>query len=145
TILQTDSRAEVYRSSRSSPVGGFAKRAFDIVAASALLFIFAPLIILVALTICATDKGSVFYGHSRLGYDGRRFKCLKFRSMVQNSQEVLEQYLRDNPAAREEWAATQKLRHDPRITPIGRLLRQSSIDELPQLINVLQGDMSLVG
>jgi lipopolysaccharide/colanic/teichoic acid biosynthesis glycosyltransferase len=87
----------------------------------------------------------VLYGHDRIGYKGRRFRCLKFRSMVPDADIVLARYLADNPAARAEWDACQKLRHDPRITPLGRFLRTTSLDELPQLFNVIRGDMSLVG
>jgi Undecaprenyl-phosphate galactose phosphotransferase WbaP len=144
TIAQSETRTGLVRS-RFSPVGGARKRLFDMTAAAILLFIFAPLLVLIALTICVTDRGTVFYGHGRLGYDGRRFKCLKFRSMVHDSDAALERHLSANPAARAEWDASQKLRDDPRVTPIGRLLRDTSLDELPQLINVLLGDMSLVG
>jgi exopolysaccharide production protein ExoY len=127
------------------PRGGALKRLFDLLAASVLLFALLPLMLFVALAIFSTERGPVLYGHDRIGYRGRRFRCLKFRSMVPNGDVVLAQYLAANPAAKTEWDASQKLRHDPRITPLGRFLRATSLDELPQLINVLRGDMSLVG
>ncbi|RVS29652.1 UDP-phosphate galactose phosphotransferase, partial [Klebsiella pneumoniae] len=91
------------------------------------------------------DGGPAIYGHERIGKGGRPFKCLKFRSMVINSKEVLEELLICDPKARQEWNATFKLKNDPRITKIGAFLRRTSLDELPQLFNVLKGDMSLVG
>ncbi|SDB43991.1 sugar transferase [Belnapia rosea] len=120
------------------------KRALDIAGAGALLLLGAPVFLLLALLVRA-DGGPAFYAHERVGRGGRRFGCLKFRSMVVDSATRLEALLASDPAARAEWEATRKLRHDPRITWIGRLLRATSLDELPQLINVLRGDMSLVG
>ena len=121
-----------------------AKRALDIAGAGALLLLGAPVFLLLALLVRA-DGGPAFYAHERIGRGGRRFGCLKFRSMVVDSAARLEALLAADPAARAEWEATRKLRHDPRITWIGRFLRATSLDELPQLINVLRGDMSLVG
>eukprot|EP00913_Durusdinium_trenchii_P010545 g9889.t1 len=92
-----------------------------------------------------SDKGPVFYGHSRIGHKGRSFKCLKFRTMAVDGERILRNYLRDNPEAAEEWRATRKLRDDPRVTAVGRVLRKLSLDELPQLINILRGEMSVVG
>jgi exopolysaccharide production protein ExoY len=89
--------------------------------------------------------GPVFYWQRRIGFRGRQFDCLKFRTMVSNADSALAAHLEANPAAAREWAQRRKLAHDPRITRLGRLLRQSSIDELPQLVNVLKGDMSCVG
>ncbi|HJT44110.1 MAG TPA: sugar transferase [Rhizomicrobium sp.] len=89
--------------------------------------------------------GNPIFSQRRVGRDGKLFSCYKFRSMVNNAEQVLEDYLRDNPAAQEEWLRNFKLAHDPRITPMGAFLRKSSLDELPQLFNVLRGDMSLVG
>jgi Undecaprenyl-phosphate galactose phosphotransferase WbaP len=120
------------------------KRAMDILAAGTLLLLCAPVFALVALIIRA-DGGPVFYAHERVGRGGRRFGCLKFRSMVTDSQARLAALLAADPAARAEWEATRKLKEDPRVTRIGRLLRATSLDELPQLINVLRGEMSLVG
>jgi lipopolysaccharide/colanic/teichoic acid biosynthesis glycosyltransferase len=127
------------------PKGGKLKRSFDIGAAAILLFLALPAMLLIAMLIAALDPGPVFFGHERIGYKGRRFRCLKFRSMVVNSSEVLARHLEASPAARAEWNATQKLCADPRITPLGQFLRVTSLDELPQLINVLKGEMSLVG
>jgi exopolysaccharide production protein ExoY len=128
-----------------SPVGGLLKRTADIVLSAALLVFFGPLMLLVALAIKWSDEGPAFFGHKRVGLGGREFHCLKFRSMVTNSSEVLARLLAENPAARKEWDETQKLRDDPRVTRLGKFLRVTSLDELPQLINVLRGDMSLVG
>jgi exopolysaccharide production protein ExoY len=133
---------EVVRSDPNSAV----KRFFDILFASAMLVAFLPLFLLIGLTILVTDGGRPFYGHRRVGRNGREFSCLKFRTMVTDSDTVLEKLLQDSPVAAREWAETRKLRNDPRILPvIGHLLRQTSLDELPQIINVLRGDMSIVG
>lgn len=120
------------------------KRAMDVLGAGALLAVLAPFMLAIALIIRA-DGGPALFGHRRVGRHGREFLCLKFRSMVTDSQARLEALLTRDPAARAEWEATQKLRNDPRVTRIGRFLRATSLDELPQLINVLKGDMSLVG
>ncbi|KQT86583.1 sugar transferase [Aurantimonas sp. Leaf443] len=117
----------------------------DIVVATTLLLFLSPVFLVLALVMRVMDPGPIFFGHERVGRGGRSFKCLKFRSMIVNSAQVLEKVLAENPAAREEWLATQKLRNDPRITGVGRFMRETSLDELPQLINVLRGDMSLVG
>jgi exopolysaccharide production protein ExoY len=103
-----------------------------------------PLVLLLALIVMA-DGRNPFYSQKRIGRDGRIFRMWKLRSMVHDADQRLEAYLADNPQARQEWDATQKLRNDPRVTRFGRLLRASSMDELPQLLNVLTGDMSLVG
>jgi lipopolysaccharide/colanic/teichoic acid biosynthesis glycosyltransferase len=87
----------------------------------------------------------VLFAHYRVGRDGKLFRCMKFRSMLRDSEQVLAQLLRDDPQARAEWARDQKLADDPRITSVGQFLRRSSLDELPQLLNVLRGEMSLVG
>jgi undecaprenyl-phosphate galactose phosphotransferase len=99
----------------------------------------------IALKLRLVDKGPVLFAHARVGRDGETFRCLKFRSMVPNAKEALERLLASDPAARAEWERDYKLKDDPRITPFGRLLRRTSLDELPQLINVVRGDMSLVG
>jgi exopolysaccharide production protein ExoY len=132
-------------SEAKTPRGGLQKRLFDIVIASTLLFIALPAMFFIVVIMFSTDKGPIFFGHERIGFKGKRFRCLKFRSMVMNSQEVLEQYLENNPSARKEWNESQKLRNDPRVTRLGVFLRATSLDELPQLINVIRGDMSLVG
>lgn len=121
------------------------KRAFDLVGAILLIGLFAPLFLVLALWIRAADGGPAIFGHWRVGRDGRRFRCYKFRSMVPDAQQILHDYLVRHPDAMAEWNASFKLRTDPRVTPFGAFLRKSSLDELPQLFNVLLGDMSLVG
>ncbi|WP_298434768.1 sugar transferase [uncultured Jannaschia sp.] len=127
------------------PVGGWFKRGFDVVAVSALMVFIAPLLLGLVGLISATSRGGAFYGHWRIGYGNRPFRCFKLRTMVVNGDEVLARHLLQNPDARREWEETQKLRDDPRVTPVGAVLRKLSLDELPQLLNVLLGDMSLVG
>ena len=121
-----------------------AKRALDMLGAGIGLVLLAPFFLIVALMVRA-DGGPAFFAHQRVGRGGKLFGCLKFRSMVVDSQTRLEALLASDPAARAEWEATRKLKNDPRITRIGRFLRSTSLDELPQLINVLRGEMSLVG
>jgi lipopolysaccharide/colanic/teichoic acid biosynthesis glycosyltransferase len=104
-----------------------------------------PVVGLVAILVKMSSPGPVFYSHRRIRRSGEFFSMWKFRTMCQNSAEVLEEYLKHHPEARAEWNRTHKLRVDPRITPIGSFLRRYSIDELPQLWNVLSGQMSLVG
>jgi len=104
-----------------------------------------PLIALMALWIKVDSPGPVFYAQERIGQDGKHFQAWKFRSMVQNADGILQRYLDDNPVLREEWERSHKLRNDPRITRAGGFLRRTSLDELPQLWNVLKGEMSLVG
>ncbi len=104
-----------------------------------------PIIALLALWIKADSPGPVFYSQQRIGQDGKQFQAWKFRSMVQNADGILQRYLDDNPILREEWERSHKLRNDPRITRAGGFLRRTSLDELPQLWNVLKGEMSLVG
>ncbi|WP_158874321.1 sugar transferase [Antarcticirhabdus aurantiaca] len=122
-----------------------AKRWMDVAGALLGLIILSPLFLLVALVIKVTDGGSIFYGHKRVGRGGRDFACLKFRTMVQDGDAVLQRYLAENPEAEAEWLATRKLQNDPRVTSIGSVLRKLSLDELPQLINILRGEMSIVG
>ncbi len=121
-----------------------AKVVFDISAALAGIAVLSPLLGLIAIAV-KIDGGPVFFAHTRIGRGGRKFNCLKFRSMTTNSADILAQLLKADPIAAAEWRETQKLKNDPRITAIGRLLRASSLDEIPQLINVLRLDMSLVG
>lgn len=120
------------------------KRVFDIIGSLAIITLLSPVLIYISQKV-KKDGGPAIYGHERIGKDGKPFKCLKFRSMVINSKEVLQELLENDPAAREEWDATFKLKNDPRITKIGGFLRRTSLDELPQLFNVLKGEMSLVG
>jgi len=127
------------------PVGGTPKRILDIIVASLALVLLAPLLVFVAAMILFTLKRPVLFTQTRVGHGGRTFKCYKFRTMVPDANKVLSSYLSANPDAAREWQTTQKLAHDPRVTFVGHLLRKSSIDELPQLFNVLRGDMSCVG
>ncbi|MBZ1575444.1 undecaprenyl-phosphate galactose phosphotransferase WbaP [Klebsiella pneumoniae] len=120
------------------------KRAFDIIASLAIILILSPLLLYISKRV-KQDGGPAIYGHERVGKNGRPFKCLKFRSMVINSKEVLEELLKNDIEAKAEWDLTFKLKNDPRITKIGHFLRRTSLDELPQLFNVLRGEMSLVG
>lgn len=120
------------------------KRSMDVAVSTMALILLSPLLLGITL-IVKSDGGPAFFGHKRIGKSGKTFYCLKFRSMVPHADKVLQQYLHNNAEARKEWDETHKLKNDPRITRIGRFLRRSSLDELPQLINVLLGEMSLVG
>jgi Undecaprenyl-phosphate galactose phosphotransferase WbaP len=124
--------------------GEVAKRLLDIVGALTLVLLLSPLLLVVGLAL-ARDRGPIIYSHSRTGRHGRTFGCLKFRTMVPNAEQVLRELLHNHPDLHREWMRNQKLRDDPRITAIGRFLRRTSLDELPQLWNVLKGEMSLVG
>lgn len=141
-------RIEQFRPRRPIEISDAAelpKVIFDRVAAFAGLILLMPLMLIVAALIWRRDPGPVLYAHKRIGRHGRVFHCLKFRTMVLDSDAILARHLAENPAAAAEWAATRKLRADPRVTSIGARLRKTSLDELPQLINVLRGEMSLVG
>ncbi|HDK5191168.1 TPA: undecaprenyl-phosphate galactose phosphotransferase WbaP, partial [Klebsiella pneumoniae] len=120
------------------------KRFFDIVGSVSIIFILSPLLLYICKKV-KQDGGPAIYGHERIGKGGKPFKCLKFRSMVIDSKQVLDNLLKEDEEAKKEWEATFKLKNDPRITKIGKFLRRTSLDELPQLFNVLKGDMSLVG
>ncbi len=120
------------------------KRVVDILGAAALLILFAPLIAVIYVLV-RLDGGPGIFAHTRIGKGGATFRCYKFRSMVPNAETVLKDILVCSEQFRKDWEAEQKLRHDPRVTRIGAFLRRKSLDELPQLFNVLKGDMSLVG
>lgn len=120
------------------------KRIMDILGSLLLIILLLPLLILIYWLV-RKDGGYAIYGHPRIGQNGKKFNCLKFRSMVVNADEVLEKLLESDPIAKVEWEKDFKLRNDPRITSIGKWLRRTSLDELPQLFNVLAGQMSLVG
>lgn len=122
----------------------FVKRCFDIIGASAIIVMLSPVLVILVYLV-SKDGGNAIYGHERIGRDGKKFKCLKFRSMVVNSQEVLKTLLESDNDAQAEWNKDFKLKNDPRITKIGKFIRKTSLDELPQLFNVLRGEMSLVG
>lgn len=124
---------------------GLPKRLFDLILATLVLIFTLPFMLLIALLIRLQDNGPVFFKHARCGRGGVSFMCYKFRTMKLNAQETLDSVLQQDPLAAEEWARDQKLRNDPRVTWLGRFLRKSSLDELPQLLNILQGDMSIIG
>ena len=126
-------------------MGNVVKTAFDYILTLVGAVFISPLLVYIAYRIKKEDPGPVFFAHTRIGKDGKPFPCYKFRSMVVNSQEMLQKYLAENPAAREEWERDFKLKDDPRVTPTGKFLRSTSLDELPQIFNVLRGEMSLVG
>ena len=127
------------------PIGGLIKRAFDLVGAVAGIALLSPLLVMLALLVKFSDGGKVLYGHRRIGRNGEVFRCLKFRTMVENGDEVLAAHFAGNPQSRDEWLATRKLQDDPRVTRVGAVLRKLSLDELPQIFNILRGDMSIVG
>jgi exopolysaccharide production protein ExoY len=149
TSLVLPGRSRSERSVRTGksqlPLGGLPKRIVDIVVASAALVAMAPVMLMVTALIRIVMGGPVIFSQERVGYGGRRFTCFKFRTMVANGDEVLRRHLEARPEAAREWKETRKLANDPRVGYLGNLLRKSSIDELPQLFNVLRGDMSLVG
>lgn len=119
----------------------FFKRLVDVIAASIALIIFSPLLLLIILAIKLTSRGPIFFSQTRVGLGGRTFKLYKFRSMIVNADEMKDSLEKNN----EKDGPIFKMKHDPRITPVGRFLRKYSLDELPQLLNVLKNDMSLVG
>ncbi len=126
-------------------VGGLGKRMLDLGLVIVALVLLMPLMLGVALLVKLTSRGPALFGHDRIGFGGRRFRCWKFRTMVADGDQVLEEHFRRFPAERAVWLAERKLRRDPRITPLGSVLRKLSVDELPQLYNILLGQMSLVG
>ena len=121
------------------------KRLLDLLIIAALTPLLLPAILLLACLIKLTSRGPLFYGHTRIGQAGRTFTAWKFRTMVKDAEAALERHLFDNPDWAEEWRRHHKLRRDPRITAIGGFLRRFSLDELPQLLNVVKGEMSLIG
>ncbi|MBS0017836.1 MAG: sugar transferase [Arthrospira sp. SH-MAG29] len=125
--------------------GDFFKRSFDIVFSLSVLILFSPVYLILSLLIALSSPGSVFYVQERVGKNRQRFGCIKFRTMVSNADEILVEIMETSPNLRQEFQDTFKLKHDPRITWIGRFLRVTSLDEFPQFWNVLKGDMSVVG
>jgi putative colanic acid biosynthesis UDP-glucose lipid carrier transferase len=121
------------------------KRGFDVLFSISILCLCSPLLLIISLLIKLEDGGPVIYRHKRITAAGKEFDCLKFRTMRKEADRELMKLLADNPALREEWEHSYKLKNDPRITKIGRILRRTSLDEFPQFINVLRGDMSVVG
>jgi len=133
------------RNNLASGYNRFLKLSFDIVGAVLGLIVGLPLMALISLLIYIDNPGPVIFAHKRIGQNGQEFPCYKFRSMVLNAEAALEKHLAENPAARAEWEQDFKLKNDPRITRIGKFLRKTSLDELPQFFNVVKGEMSLVG
>jgi len=127
------------------PLGMTQKRVVDITLAISGILLLAPLLIICFLATIATSRGPAIFRHRRVGFNGKHFDCYKFRTMVTDAPERLRKLLESDPAAAAEWTANRKLRNDPRVTAIGAILRKSSLDELPQLFNVLKGNMSIVG
>src|SRR2546423_991148 len=127
------------------PLGLTSKRMIDIVLALSAIVLLAPMLIICFVMTVVTSPGPALFRHKRVGFKGKHFDCLKFRTMVADAPERLRQLLERDPVAAAEWTINRKLRNDPRVTAIGAILRRSSLDELPQLFNVLKGDMSIVG
>ncbi len=127
------------------PLPRLMKRLIDLVAALIGCLLLLPLLFYIAVAVKLSSRGPILYGHERIGHGGRRFLAWKFRTMFSNANDVLEMYLDAHPELREEWEKDHKLKYDPRVTRIGRFLRVTSLDELPQLWNVIRGQMSLVG
>lgn len=121
------------------------KRVFDILVASLLLALALPLALVIGLAIAQDTPGPILFSQTRIGKGRRRFRLWKFRSMAADADDVFSKHLEENARYRSEWLSTHKLKNDPRVTRVGRLLRKSSLDELPQLWNVIRGDMSMVG
>ena len=121
------------------------KRLFDLVFSLMMLILCVPLLLLIMLMIRLSSRGKVIYAHERIGRGGKPFRCFKFRTMHSDADARLAALLENDPNLKNEWEQTRKLKQDPRIIPIGRFLRKTSLDELPQLWNVLKGDLSVVG
>ena len=127
------------------PVGGMRKRCLDVCLASIAIVVLSPVLLLSAVAVFCASRDQIIFRHRRVGFQREVFDCFKFQTMVRDSEQVLRDYLASHPAAYAEWNTTRKLHNDPRVTPLGRVLRRTSVDELPQLLNVIKGDMSLVG
>ena len=143
-ILRSNSQARAFTPTLA-PVEEVASEAMHFTLALVALIFVAPLMLLVALAIFSHDRGPIVFAHRRIGRGGQSFPCLKFRSMAVDAEARLAEVLACDPDARAEWEKDHKLRNDPRVTKLGAFLRRTSLDELPQLFNVLAGDMSLVG
>jgi exopolysaccharide production protein ExoY len=147
-VYDADRRLSADRAVQSSvhePLGGSIKRIFDVIASLTAIVFLSPLIALVCVAVYVEGQGPVLFRQRRIGFKSQEFTCLKFRTMAVDAQDILQEYLANDDDARREWQLSRKLRNDPRITTLGRFLRRSSIDELPQLFNVLVGHMSIVG
>ena len=126
----------------NKPVYDFVKRFADIICSAIAIILLSPFFIIISITIKATSKGPVIFVHNRVGKNGKKIGIYKFRSMVMNAEELIEKF---TPEQKEEFKKNFKLKNDPRITKIGKFLRKTSLDELPQLFNILKGDLSIVG
>ena len=144
-LVGTRSVLRFVADNKASPIGNRIKRIVDVTLALSALILLAPMLTICFVLTLVTSRGPVLFRHKRVGFGGRQFDCLKFRTMVPDASERLRQLLESDPEAAREWVAYRKLRNDPRVTVVGALMRKSSLDELPQLINVLKGDMSIVG
>ena len=138
-------KALVHAQRRRAPEPELPGRMLDVTIALIVLIVLAPVMCAVACAVALERKGPILFAHSRIGRGERAFNVLKFRSMRVDGDRVLADHLNSDPEAAAEWARDHKLREDPRVTKLGQFLRRSSLDELPQLINVIRGDMSLVG
>ena len=145
SLIRTDTKRTYEVAGSSQPIGTTAKRCIDIVLAISGIVLLAPLLIICFVATMITSPGPALFRHKRVGFNGKHFDCLKFRTMVTDAPERLQRLLKSDPLAASEWAANRKLKDDPRVTAIGAILRKSSLDELPQLFNVLKGEMSIVG
>ena len=136
-------KSEIEKNINKSKIYSFSKRFIDIIGSFFGLILLSPLFLIIALAIKIEDpKGKVFFGHKRVGYKGKLFPCWKFRTMVHNAEDMLTKL---TPEQKKEYEETFKLKDDPRITKIGKFLRKTSLDELPQLVNILKGEMTIVG
>jgi len=140
---------QLLRSTIATPVSSVTSlesgRAFDVGVALCLLLFLLPLMCLSALAIVSTSRGPLLFRQPRIGRNGQLFECLKFRTMIQHADSAIEQVLNASPQAKAEWSSLQKIKRDPRVTPVGIFLRRYCLDELPQLFNVLANEMSVVG
>lgn len=143
--VETKSTFVAPRDVIAGPYRAFFKRLIDVALVLLAAPVVLPLIIFLSILVAVLSGGKPFYTQERIGKDAKVFRMWKLRTMVKRADDLLEAHLKENPEARIEWETTQKLKNDPRVTSVGRLLRKTSIDELPQLFNVLNGSMSLVG
>jgi exopolysaccharide production protein ExoY len=144
-LVKTSKISRLPSAATPRPIGLLSKRFIDIFLASSGIILLAPLLTLCFLACLLSSPGPAVFRHQRVGFRGKLFDCFKFRTMVSDAEDRLRAYLASNPTAAAEWSATRKLQFDPRVTAIGAILRKTSLDELPQLFNVLLGDMSIVG
>lgn len=145
TIVSPGSRVDIENPYTRNTLSRVLKRTMDLLVAIPASIFLLPVLAIIAVLVKLHDGGPILFAHKRRGADGRYFKCYKFRSMKLNAQAALAEILASDPKLAAEWAAKQKLDNDPRVTDIGKFLRKSSLDELPQLLNIFRGEMSVVG